>query len=547
MHLNLGWKFNMKNTLISWGEVLERYEISHQELVQLCNEGLQVFDKNKNKIFATSQCKPIPIEPPVVTWGRIIFDMEQDELIFDKDLIINTEQDKFIFGKNLTADIKEDELPLYKDVIAYLEEDKVTFDNNVLESKLFKITFFPKTGDFVVVRKDIPPKIYDQNILAHLLNVDFPKELTHDFFKKIHKAGDESYLPTDAVKKENSLTGPITLRKKNAPTKNENIKMFETTIGIVKTSSQKQEKELRIPYILRQKHNLSEKKNYINLKLGKHNHSNKLYSSKKSSKIKITIREAVNTVTDLTNIKNYYHSLNNRTLTIEYKNLQPLYLTINGKTFIAPHIKFFSDNFSGYPLPPIHDEKYETEFYNLCSEFGNLSYIPTKFKLPEKTASEETVYHFQKCISPISNENLDYNEEEVIRVKNNFFFQQEDLSARQITQKPINLKNKLFIILDNFCRDTISTKEQNSLKVAKIKFESNKGHIEIFDEVYPSEVHKKDGSKQTKISRDLKAAHSLLEKFFLTFPKSKKDWLAYQEDPIKYLNQDEIFKNTPTK
>ncbi len=300
----------MENNLISWGEVLKRYEISHQELVQLCNEGLQVFDRDENKIFATSQCKYTPIEPPLVTWGRIVFDMEQDELIFSKEFV---------------------------------------------ENELFKIKFFPKTGDFVLARKDIPLSIYDQNIFAHLMNIEFPAELTQDFFKKVHKAGDESYSPTADLKNEERLEFlfPLLDIEKGS----QEISTVELTIT---TDSKKLSfDEITIPYILKQKFNRSRKQCELKIKLhDKHffNFISPESNSENDPNIKLIINLDCDTM--LTNRQDYVNALQKKEITIEANNIYYLKFFVNDRWALAPHFGCISKYFSNFNIPSLNDENY---------------------------------------------------------------------------------------------------------------------------------------------------------------------------------------------
>ncbi len=178
---------------------------------------------------------------------------------------------------------------------------------------------------------------------------------------------------------------------------------------------------------------------------------------------------------------------------------------------------------------------------------GFISCIPKEFKLPQYATVNDNIFHFQPRLSPISKENAFYDEDEVNRVKDEFFFQPEDLSARHIIQNPVDLQNKLLLIIKHLLGNATSEKNKKALEIAKIKFETCKTHMEIYDKIHPKDEYKKQNVKERYISGKLRIAKNLLKSVWPTFPNSKAEWESYFEDPAQYLNQDEVFRKSSIK
>ncbi len=388
-----------------------------------------------------------------------------------------------------------------------------------------------------------------------MLNIEFPRELTQEFFEKVHRAGDVSYLPSSKLNNEESLPIPLEATiNYNAGLDFSSVLDDEGELTFCTTfvhEFERENKEFKIPYVLRQRYSRAERHCNITFQLLSKNF-NLLNSAtpvkKEPSRTELELKTIVQKGSNVKTIchSGYFQNLQENIMKISYENLQLLLIEVSGRTILAPHISYVSENFSQFNLPNSKDKDYLDKFNDMYFLMGLYSYLPREFELPKDASEKDDVFHFQPNLSPLCERNFFYNDDKVNYAKNEFFFQVEDLMEKRLVQRPIDLKSKLLLMLEHLLHSA-SPKEQKALKIAILKFKTCKGHISIYDEEYQDNKEKKDQAKFTAISRKLSKVESLIKEKFPSFPNSKKDWDAYKKDPAKYLSQDEVFKQAPIK
>ncbi len=480
----------MEKDLISWKNVLEKYNINNDSLRELCNDGLQVYDANGNKIYATSQLEYERIEPPNISWGRIFFDPEQDELILEQN---------------------------------YYDEEA-----------LF-IKIFPETGDFIIVRKDVNLTLYDQNIFAHLMNIKFPQNINQDFFKKAHKAGDESYLPPETV------NGEVYQPKLYTNQKNwdSNIKIRTSIVTETPLYKIKYDKII-IPYTLKQIYSGSTKELKLELILSDNNNYNFFDLSQKLKK-KRTRTELTIYSKDTSNEQkkeNYFSRLHDKEIETTNTFLRPLLIGFDGSIHYVPSIAHLSENFSNF-IENIAEETPES-FYWKYGLLGYSSYLPINYIIPEETNSEEKIFHFSLLFSPLSKNSFSYDENKWKEIESIFFFSITDLEQWNISLKPFNKQEKLIKILRDKLDCVTSKIDKRALNVAIAKYSEEIKHEAIYDKFFSKDTSDKY-NKLKPIHDAILRAQKLCSEEFKDSSNGIKKWKEYYKNPSAYIDRNITF------
>ena len=483
-------------SLICWRDVINRYEVSHQQLVEHCENGLPVYDEYGNRIYATSQCKAKSIEPPYITWGRILFP----------------------------------------------QGDNLVFDENVIDNDLFYFKAFPNTGDFVVVRKDVPLKLHEHHIYALLLDIEFPRNISADFFKNLLGYGDETYLPSEDLQESQyypSTVKSIDIQKFVDGSVDEiEITVADDTAGDI---------EFEIPYTLK-KGNISQKKDKIVLKFLENRNTDLLRGDSRyrndgiASIIQHSVRDYPSNYSDSSNENRYWLLLQDKVMEAISQDMRPLQVFINGEWFFAPRLERLYEAFSAFEPFPEEYKDYKTAFNRAYLYAGFYSHLAELFRAPERTFAKEEFYNFHPITSPISEENLFFNAGEADRIQWQFFFYSDELKKFEIGIVVIGIEQTKIKLSEFFTALKSNQKTETKKKyfdAAIMKLIDGLVHEEIYDRLN-LQFHAKANPKHSRISVYLKKAEGICKEqypSFPSFPKEKKGWDEFRSSPETYFKK----------
>lgn len=500
-----------ENEWISWTEALKQHNLTSEELFALCDEGLPVYDSNKNPVAALSICKAVPVEQPRIIWGRIPIDSRYEQLDFGP--------------------------------------------SNTIEFGVLTFIGFPKTGDFVIVRKDCIPNTEDESLYRAITSCEFPDQVDSNFFRFILSASTQSqrsYIP-DGKKTFPSMFNPISLQPPQIDGLHPSLKAFYSIhikrSGIMLTPSI----TYSIPYKISNRLVASTADAQLTIQIAglskdrvKKAFANRNHPTNKHKK------PPIDSLVYATHASISYHSdkgaeTSGRSLSeafwIQEKNgnakitmygMRKLELTIDRKTYPAPSIHAVAKALERYNFDLMDKTTQLREWSNIYLHASYLTYVSLRRHITP--APDSILFDFN-----IERQALAYpNESDIIKameeVASGFYFRKDGLGtfpSSVITLE--SFKQRIVQNLSNLVATQVEGNDKNALMALVLKLKHGMSHEKIHAEIMPDNtLGRTKDNQRVAVNRLLGHGGKIAkDNNLLSFYPS--DWRKYNQKPWEFF------------
>lgn len=541
--------------VVSWNKALSLYNLSSEELFDLCEVGLPVYTQDQKRVCPASMINFELKRHPRVCWGRILFNNELEEIKFSPNVESNSK-------------IKN-----------------VLFKDDIFDCNLFLFKFFKKTGDFLIVRKDCAPSLHDELLYRSIIEYSFPEKISKFFFRDIvysSFANRKQYKPTGEMRYPFPYGIINILKNKDIPTlESKFVFRFDSPDSPSKNSI-----KFIFKYEILNSLSSSYSENFIELEFNSINPNTIIKSKKFFLRKKITdslnmndniciyIKESQgenckrSRVVSLSTDFGYYlkYKLKGTTVLnclgfakdcssgteetrysrqvefwnafysghLVYKtfNAQNMNITIYGKKYRSPSILDVHK-----AIEFIYSENGECSsedlFEKIYSRASLYTYLPEYF-IDKGDDGDLFIFEFNfKRYEKIKNLSHDDQYKDAFL---DFYFHESDLKEKVSRQRIMSLVEYKEYFLSQFKavveRYPDSTKEREGLNIVLMKFQTGVSHERAYDSL-PKNEPASSSSKKIIVNRLLKKANEAVKRDFSphTLPA---DWSEFARNPLAY-------------